>query len=287
MSRRRVVSLLAVLALCGCGRSRSGERSDAGAIAVVKVAGSTAILPFATEAANLYMRANPGTAIEVEGGGSKHGIDLVAAGTVGIATSDVTAPDDIAPSLEDHPIAVVAYAVMANRGAYNESVTSLTRAQLRGVFSGEIHDWSELGGLHQPIVVVVRPKGSGTRASFGSIVLGGDRFPVDAKEQESSALVQTMLLQTVGAISFLSLSYSHPDLKTFAVDGIAPTRQNVEDGAYPIWSYEHMYTRGPARGQARLFIDFVLSPQMQNEILVRDGFIPASAMKAAHPDSPR
>jgi phosphate transport system substrate-binding protein len=256
------------------------------AIGVVKVAGSTAILPFATEAANLYMKANPGTAVQIEGGGSKHGLELVAAGTIGIGTSDVSAPNEMAPLLEDHPIAVVAYAVMANRGAYNESVTSLTMAQLRGIFSGEIHDWSELGGQKQPIVLVLRPKSSGTRASFGSIVLGGDRFPADAKEQESSALVQTMLLQTVGAISHLSLSYGHPDLRTFAVDGIAPTPQNVEDGAYPIWSYEHMYTRGPARGQARAFIDFVLSPQLQNETLVHDGFIPASAMKAARQDSP-
>jgi phosphate transport system substrate-binding protein len=154
-------------------------------------------------------------------------------------------------------------------------------AQLRGIFSGQIRDWSEVGGQKQPIVTVVRPKGSGTRASFGSIVLGGDHFAADAKEQESSALVQTMLLQTAGAISHLSLSYSHPDLKTFAVDGVAPTPQTVEDGAYAIWSYEHMYTRGPASGATRAFIDFVLSPEVQNEILLRDGFIPASAMKAA------
>jgi phosphate transport system substrate-binding protein len=227
------------------------------------------------------MRANPGTAIQIDGGGSKHGMDLVAAGTVAIGTSDTNAPADIAPSLEDHPVAVVAFAVMANRGPYNESIRSFTMAQLRGVFSGEIRDWSELGGLHQAIVVVLRPKGSGTRASFGTVVLGGDRFAADAKEQESSALVQTMLLQTPGSISHLSLSYSHPDLKTFAVDGIEPTRQNVENGAYPIWSYEHMYTRGPAQGQARAFIDFVLTPHVQNEILVRDGFIPASGMKGA------
>jgi phosphate transport system substrate-binding protein len=283
MVRRGALSWVAVLALCACGRSGSPERSDAGTIAVLKVAGSTAILPFATEAANLYMRANPGTAIQIDGGGSKHGLDLVADGGVAIGTSDTTAPADMAPSLEDHPVAVVAFAAMAHRGPYNESIQSFTMAQLRGIFSGEIRDWSELGGLHQPIVVVLRPKGSGTRSSFGTIVLGGDHFGADAKEQESSALVQTMLLQTLGAISPLSLSYSHPDLKTFAVDGIEPTRQNVEDGVYRIWSYEHMYTRGPAQGQARAFIEFVLSPQVQNEILVRDGFIPASAMKTRTP----
>jgi phosphate transport system substrate-binding protein len=250
---------------------------------VLKVAGSTAILPFATEAANLYMKAHPGTAIEVEGGGSRHGLELVSAGTVGVGNSDVTAPNEMA-ALEDHPVAVVAFAVMANRGAFDESITSLTMDQLRGIFSGQLRDWSEVGGKKQPIVTVVRPKGSGTRAAFGSIVLGGDHFAADAKEQESSALVQTMLLQTPGAVSYLSLAYNHPDLKTLAVDGVAPTAQTVEDGAYAIWSYEHMYTRGPASGPARAFIDFILTPEVQNEILLRDGFIPASAMKAARRD---
>jgi phosphate transport system substrate-binding protein len=250
-------------------------------MSVLKVAGSTAVLPFATEAANLFMKSHPGSAVEVEGGGSKRGLEDVAAGKIGIGNSDVQAAPDLAPVLEDHPIGVVAFAVMANRGPHDTSISSLTMAQLRGIFSGQIHDWSEVGGKAQPIVVILRPKGSGTRVSFGTIVLGGDHFVQGAQEQESSALVQTTLLGTVGSISFLSLAYSHPDLTTFSVDGVAPTRDSVEAGTYPIWSYEHMYTRGQATGQARAFIDFVLSPAVQNDALVRSGFFPSGAMKTA------
>ena len=65
------------------------------------------------------------------------------------------------------------------------------------------------------------------------------------------------------------------------VDGVEPTAENVEKGAYPIWSYEHLYTRGPALGDARAFIDFVLSSPMQGAVLEHGGFIPIAAMKVA------
>jgi phosphate transport system substrate-binding protein len=167
------------------------------------------------------------------------------------------------------------------RTSWLESISSLTLAQLRDIFSGKIRDWSDVGGKAQPITIVNRAKNSGTRGAFGSIVLGGDNFASGAEEQDSSGLVQTRLLEKVGAISYLALSYRHADLKSFAVDGIEPTPGNIERGAYPIWSYEHMYTRGPASGDARTFIDFVLSPAIQGSVLEHGGFIPVVAMKVA------
>jgi phosphate transport system substrate-binding protein len=270
-----------VMALLGCTRPGPAEATDAETIAVLKVAGSSALLPVAAEAANSFMRAHPGSAIQVEGGGSRQGLAQVAAGAIAIGTSDVFATGEVAPQLEDHKIAVVAFAAMANRGPFDASITSLTRGQLRGIFSGEIRDWSEVGGDAQAITIINRARNSGTRAAFGSIVLGGDKFAAGSEEQESSALVQTMLLQKVGAISYLALSYLHADLKTFAVDGVEPTRENIERDVYPIWSYEHMYTRGPASDDARRFIDYVLSPTMQDGLLGHGGFIPIATMKVA------
>jgi phosphate transport system substrate-binding protein len=175
----------------------------------------------------------------------------------------------------------VAFVAMASRGPFDASIPSLSLPPLAGIFSGKIRDWAEVGGSAQPIMIVNRAKNSGTRGAFGSIVLGGENFATGSEEQESSALVQTMLLQKVGAISYLALSYRHADLKMFAVDGVEPTPENIERGAYPIWSYEHMYTRGPASGDARAFIEFVLSPAMQGAVLEHGGFIPIGAMKVA------
>ena len=275
-------SMFAMALLVACTRPGPADLvTDADTVAILKVAGSSAVLPFAAEAANSFMRTHPGSAIQVEAGGSRQGLAKVAAGAIAIGTSDVFATGELASQLEDHKIAVVGFAAMANRGPFNASIASLTRGQLRGIFSGEIRDWSEVGGNTQPITIINRAKNSGTRAAFGSIVLGGDTFAAGSEEQESSALVQTMLLQKVGAISYLALSYLHADLKTFAVDGVEPTRENIERDIYPIWSYEHMYTRGPAFGEARMFIDYAMSPAMQNGVLERGGFIPIATMKVA------
>jgi len=281
--RDRVVLAWALsVFLFGCKRTGPDNGAiDAGTQAVLKVAGSSAVLPFAAEAANAFMRSHPGAAITVEAGGSRQGLAKVAAGSIAIGTSDVFATGELLPVIEDHKIGVVAFAAMANRGPFNASIASLTLAQLGGIFSGTIRDWSEVGGGAQPITIVNRARNSGTRGAFGSIVLGGDKFAPGSEEQESSALVQTMLLEKVGAISYLALSYRHADLKMFAVDGVEPTPENIERGAYPIWSYEHMYTRGPASGEAQSFIEFVLSPSMQGAALEHGGFIPIEAMKVA------
>ena len=276
-------ALVTVFALAACSRPPQADEkaADASGLAVVTVAGSTAVLPLTTEAANRYMRSHPGSVVQVEGGGSRQGLSLASSGGVTIGTSDIFAPADIAPGLEDHRMAVVGFAAMANRGPFNEAIASLTMAQLRGILTGQIRDWAQVGGKAQPITVINRAKNSGTRIAFGTIVLGGDHFVAGSEEQESSALVQTALLEKMGAISYLALSYRHDALKVFPIDGVPPTPENIESGAYPIWSYEHMYTRGPAAGGARGFIDFVLSPALQNELVPSAGFIPIAAMKVS------
>jgi phosphate transport system substrate-binding protein len=246
-----------------------------------KIAGSSAMLPFVAEAANTYMKSHADVAIQVSAGGSRAGLSQVAAGTVAVGASDLFARGDSSTGLEDHKIAVIGFAAMANRGPFNESIASLSKDQLRRIFSGQARDWSEVGGGPQPITVISRPEGTGTRTMFEAVVLGGDRFVYTSFEQESSAEVQGTLLQTVGAISYLALSYRRRELAVFALDGTLPSSENIESGAYPIWSYEHLYTRGPATGEVREFIDFVLSAPAQGDSLSLLGFILPGAMKVS------
>ncbi len=274
------LSVLAIgLAAATCSKSGSSARESSvvKGLTFVKVAGSTAVLPLVTDAANKYMAGHTGVVVEVEGGGSRLGISRVVEGGITIGTSDIQAPPDA--HLADHRIAVVGFAAMANSGPFNASITSITMDQLRGVLSGRIKNWSELGGTNQPILFVNRAKNSGTRGAVGAVVLGGDNFGPAAEEQESSALVQTSLREKVGAFSYLALSYRHDALKVFAIDGVEPTPEAIEKGTYPIWSYEHMFTPTPASEGARSFIDFFLSPEIQQTLVSSQGFIPIAAMK--------
>lgn len=272
-------ALVALLLLNCCARRQDSAKPKATGVTRLTIAGSSAMLPLVTEAANRYMHKRPDVAIDVSAGGSTRGLQGVLSHELSIGTSDIIAPGEEGSKLQDHRVAVTGFAAMANRGAFNEKLESLTLAQLRGIFSGAIKNWSEVGGGGQPIVVINRRKGSGTRVTFGNIVLGGDHF-VQSVEEESSALVRTMLEQTTGAISYLALSYRRDNLKCFGIAGVAPNNENVATGTYPIWSYEHMYTLGPAIGAAKDFLDFMLSPETQNTLVPTSGFLPVALMRA-------
>lgn len=251
----------------------------------VRASGSSALQPLVNAAKEKYEAANKGASIEVSAGGSKKGLADVSQGAVSIGDSDIFAPDDLKAQLVDHRVAVVGFGAMANKGPFNEKVPALTMQQLSKIFSGEIKNWKDVGGTAQPIVVINRAPGSGTRAVFGNAVLGGDKFVESQTEDNSGALV-TKLKQTKGAISYLALSFQDPELVTFAIKSdkdksiIAADAASIQSGAYPIWAYEHMYTKGEATGATKQFLDYVLSEPFQTQVLPNvKGFISVTSMK--------
>jgi phosphate transport system substrate-binding protein len=248
----------------------------------VRVSGSSALQPLVNAAKEKFETQNKGASIEVSAGGSKKGLVDVASGAVHVGDSDIFAAAD-QQDLVDHKVAVVAFAAMANKGPFNAKIAALSMEKLAKVFTGEIKSWKELGGEAQPIIVINRAPASGTRTVFGNVVLGGDKFVESQTEDNSGALV-AKLKQTKGAISYLALSFKDDDLVTLSLkigaDVVDPSPDNISQGKYPIWSYEHMYTKGPATGTAKQFIDFVLSPDFQTGVLPNvKGFIPITMMK--------
>lgn len=292
MTFRSVVPLAALaIGLLACDKSPPPSEPPAAGSATttsssagtVRVSGSSALQPLVNAAKEKFEAAHRGASIEVSAGGSKKGIADVASQAVQIGDSDVFAPDDLRDKLVDHKVAVVGFAAMANKGPFNEKVRAVTLDQLARVFKGEIKDWKELGGEPQPIVVINRAAGSGTRIVFGNAVLGGDRF-LEARTEDNSGALVAKLKHTKGAVSYLALSFVDDELRTLSLasDGgvVDPTEENITAGRYPIWSYEHMYTSGPPSGTTKEFLEYVLSPAFQKEVLPKvKGFIPVVDMK--------
>jgi phosphate transport system substrate-binding protein len=250
----------------------------------VRASGSSALQPLVNAAKEQFETKNKGISVEVSAGGSKKGLADVASGAVQIGDSDIFAPKDLEGQLVDHKVAVVGFAAMANKGA-GDKVTALSMADLARVFSGQVTNWKDVGGDPQPIVVINRAPGSGTRAVVGNIVLGGDKFVESQTEDNSGALV-AKLKQTKGAISYLALSFADPDLRVLSLKGdagiIEPTQANIVAGAYPIWSYEHMFTKGQPTGPTKLFLDYMTSADFQEHALPAvKGFIPVTQMKVS------
>ena len=92
-------------------------------------------------------------------------------------------------------------------------------------------------------------------------------------------MVRQIVADTPGAISYLAFSYVNETVAVLSIDGVTPTDENVMTNDWVIWSYEHMYTKGEPTGLAKDFIEYILSDDVQTNIVGKLGYIPVSKMK--------
>ncbi|MEN6431225.1 MAG: phosphate ABC transporter substrate-binding protein [Coriobacteriales bacterium] len=253
----------------------SGCQGANGASKRVIVTGSTTIQPIAEVAAEEFMATHPGTAILVSGVGSSAGIENVSSGTSDIGTSSRELKDEeLDLRLVDTPVAYDAIAVIVNP---SNPVDNLSTAEIKAIFQGKIINWSEVGGPDMEIGIVNRDEASGTREAFSKIVLDKERFDPRAVILPGTGQVRSVVAQAPGAIGYISLGFVTPEVKTVAVDGVVPEEPTVVSGAYPIQRVLHFFTAEEPAGLVKEYVDFVLSPDIQ-ETVVRDaGFIPITA----------
>lgn len=273
-----MVVAMAALVVSGCSGSKTAEPQKEVLKGTVTAVGSTAMQPLVERAAARFMEAHPEVQISVQGGGSGTGLSQVAAGACDIGNSDVFAEEKQgidASQLVDHKVCVVGMAAVVNPGV---TVDNLTQQQLIDIFTGRITNWKDVGGPDVKVVLVNRPKGSGTRATFKKFALGGAE-EAEGIEEDSSGAVRRIIKDTPGAIGYLALSYLDGSVKAISLDGIAPTKENIVTGKYPVWAYQHMYTKGQPSGVTKAFLDYMFSDEVQTGLVPEMGYIPASEMK--------
>lgn len=269
------------LALTGCGGNDAGESGSSGKITVF---GSSALLPLAKDAAKKFKAKNDQVSITLNAGGSGTGLKQVSEGSVDIGNSDVFAkeklPEAKAAELVDYKVAVTVMAPVVSK-EIGTNVKSLTKAQLQDIFTGKVTNWKDVGGPDEAVVLITRPSTSGTRALFTKYALDGkeELSNKSMETDDSGTLVQTVS-QTKGAIGYVALSYlmNNNTVTPLAIDGVEPTLDNVYNGKYPVWGYEHMYTKGEAAGSVKAFIDFIMSKDYSADI-EKQGYGVASKMK--------
>ncbi|WP_346965403.1 substrate-binding domain-containing protein, partial [Collinsella aerofaciens] len=220
------------LGLVGCGGSGASDAADKGSAAAaesvsgeVTYDGASSFQALVEAAAEKFMDANPDVSVSGSGNGSGKGLTAVAAGTVTIGNSDVFAETkleaDQVKNLVDHEVAVVGMGPVVSK---NVTVDDLSLEQLKGIFSGQITNWKEVGGDDAKIVVLNRKAGSGTRATFEAAVFGDEAvdFKGDA-ELDKSGDVQTQMGSTDNAISYLDFShFDDSKFNAIKVEGVEP-----------------------------------------------------------------
>ncbi|MBS5215751.1 MAG: phosphate ABC transporter substrate-binding protein [Clostridiales bacterium] len=234
--------------------------------------GSSALLPLAQNAADAFKELHPDVSITLNGGGSGTGLKQVSDGSVDIGNSDVEAETkleaDAAAELVDHKVCVVTMATIVNKEV-GESVTSLTKDQLIDIFTGEITNWSEVGGPDEEIILISRPQTSGTRALFKEYALdGNEELSGGSLETDDSGTLLQSVADNEGAIGYVALPYllENDTVSTVAIDGVEPTMENTYNGTYPVWGYEHMYTKGEPNEVVQAFLDFMMSEEYGEQI---------------------
>ena len=255
---------VAIALLAGCPRPQS---------AGLTVAGSSSVQPIAEMLADRYMAQHPGTQVNVQGGGSSAGISAALSGAAGIGMSSRhLKPDET--GLQSFLLARDAIVLIVHPA---NPIKALTTAQARGVFSGHLRRWDQLGGVSHEITCITREEGSGTRGAFEELVMGQDtEISPGAIVQDSTGAARAIVAGDRNAIAYVSLGMVTDEVAAVTLDGVRPTHETVVRGQYKMTRPFLLLTRGQPSAAARAYLDYVVRPECR-QIIADEGYIPVTA----------
>lgn len=254
--------------------------ASAGTIAVK---GSDTMVVLGQRWAEEYMKKSPSTTIQVTGGGSGTGISALINGTTDICEASRAMKDAEKAQLKDKGGATADEITVAKDGLSvyvnaSNPLGELTMDQLKGIFTGKITNWKELGGPDAKIIPYSRENSSGTYVFFKEHVLANADYTPRAQAMPGTAAVVNAVTKEKFSIGYGGAAYAKgikiiKVKKDAAAAGIAPSDATVKDGSYPLSRPLFFYTRGKPAGEAKAFIDWVLSAEGQ-AIVLKVGYFP-------------
>ena len=275
--------ILAVTALVACGNSdaaaNTASSAEASTVAAssevastettadlsgsISMVGSTSMEKLANALSEAFMEEYPEVTVTAEFVGSGAGIEAVTNGTADIGNSSRSLKDEEkAAGVVENVVAIDGIAVCVDPA--NE-VADLTKEQLTNIYNGTVTNWKEIGGADEPIIVIGREAGSGTRGAFEELVDLKDACKY-ANELDSTGAVIAKVASTPGAIGYASLDALDDSVKALSLEGVEATAENIKAGNYFLSRPFVMATKGEISEQNDLvqaWFDFVLGDEGQ------------------------
>lgn len=263
---KKVIAISLSLVMCfgllvGCGSSDNNVGSNAQETklsGVVNTDGSTSMEKVVKGLAEIFMEENGDVTVNYSGTGSGAGVEAAVSGTADIGLASRALKDEEkAKGAVEHIVALDGVAIVINP---ENNVTDLTVEQIAQVFTGEITNWSELGGADAPIAVYGREANSGTRGAFEEIV-GVEDACAYVNEYSSTGDMVGSIAGNPNAIGYASLSSVNDTVKAIHVNGVACNEETIKDGSYKIQRPFVMITREGAElsPAAQAFLDYAKS----------------------------
>ena len=244
---------------------------------IIRIKGSDTMLALNRLWASEYMMQHPGVSIYADGGGTATGAKALAKGEVQIcAASRPLQPEETQQIAQN--FYVIGFSILVAKDALSvylhpaNSVNNLTQEQLKGIFSGKITNWKQVGGADKDILVIKRNPNSGSFLYFKDHVLGGTDYTEDGITASTTANVLDHVARHENAIGYGGMAFTN-NIKHCWINNIAPSEQNVINGSYPITRYLYLYTVDKPQGTIKNLIDWIISPEGQ-KIVEKAGYFP-------------
>ena len=287
---KKFISILLVaalaLSLVACGSTETKEtlaaqgeaapaQTEAGKLSgTVSTDGSTSMEKVIGGLGEMFMELNNGVTFTYNPTGSGSGIKAVQEGRCDIGLASRNLKDEEAASgLTETVLAYDGIAVIVNP---ENSVSDLDVETIAKIYTGEITNWSEVGGADAEIVLIGREAGSGTRDGFESITDTEDACQY-RQELTSTGDVITAVSQNPGAIGYASVASVKDTVKALTVAGVAPSNETILDGTYVIQRPFVLVTKAGTElsAAAQAFYNYALSADA-HELITAAGVVPAT-----------
>jgi len=271
-----VVFVLTAAALSGCG----GSSDDA---ASLTIKGSDTMVILAQTWGENYMKENPDQTIQVTGGGSGVGIAALINGGTDICQASrpmkATEKDQVrkrhGKDVKEIPVALDGLAIYVSQ---SNRVAFLTPAQLKGIYTGRITSWRDVGGEEGRIVTYGRDNSSGTYQFFKEHVLANEDFAREVQTLPGTGAIVNAVSKDAAAIGYGGIAYSSgirivPVKADDKTEPVMPSLATVKNGEYALSRDLFFYTVGEPEGNVKSFIDWVLGPEGQ-QLCEKVGYYP-------------